>query len=85
MRKVGIAVAMLFGLVIVAVLIFWATFDVNNYRGRIQSELQTRLGRQVSLGQMHLSLFPPSFQVDNVSISDDPAYRDPRPFVKAHV
>jgi len=83
MRKVGIAVAILFGLVIVAVLIFWATFDVNNYRGRIQSELQTRLGRQVSLGQMHLSLFPPSFQVDNVSISDDPAYRDPRPFVKA--
>ena len=83
MRKVGLVLGILVLVVVVAVLIFWATFDVNRYRGRIQSELQDRLNRQVSLGDMHLGLFPPSFQVKSVSIADDPAFADPKPFVQA--
>ena len=82
MRKVGVVLGIVFALIVVAVLIFWATFDVNNYRGRIQSELEKSLGRQVSLGRMQLSLFPPSFQVENVSIADDSAFADPHPFVQ---
>src|SRR4051812_6579391 len=83
MRKVGLVLGILVLVVVVAVLIFWATFDVNHYRGRIQSELQNRLNRQVSLGDMHLGLFPPSFEVNSVSIADDPAFADPKPFVQA--
>jgi uncharacterized protein involved in outer membrane biogenesis len=83
MRKAGIAIGIIVAVIVVAILVFWATFDVNHYRGTIQSQLQSKLGRPVSLGQMHLSLLPPSFQVDNLSIGDDPRFADPKPFVQA--
>jgi len=83
MRKLGIAIGIIFALVIIGVLIFWATFDVNHYRSRIQAELESRLGRKVTLGTLHLSLAPPSFQVDNLSIADDPRFNDPNMFVQA--
>jgi AsmA protein len=83
MKKFAIAIGVIILLVIVGVVIFAATFDVNRYRGTIQSELQKRLGRQVTLGQMNLKVFPPRFRVENVSISDDPAFRTQKPFVQA--
>ena len=67
----------------IAGIVFYATFDINDYRGRIQSELQQRLGRDISLGDMHLKIFPPSFEVQNVSIADDPAFGSQAPFVQA--
>ena len=83
MRKAGIIIGIIVAVVIVAGLIFWATLDVNEYRGRIQVELQNRLGRPVALGEMHLSLFPPSFEVKDLSIGDDPKFANPKPFVQA--
>jgi AsmA family len=83
MKKVGIAVGVIILLLIVAVVIFAATFDVNRYRGTIQSELQQRLGRQVTLGEMNLKIFPPRFRVQNVAIADDPAFNNQKPFVQA--
>ena len=59
MRKLAIVLGIILAVLIAAVLIFWATFDVNRYRGRIQAELENRLGRRVTLGQMHLP-GPPS-------------------------
>jgi len=69
-------------LVIAGLLIFVATFDVNQYRGSIQSQMEKRLDRKVTLGDMHLSLFPPRFRVQNVQISDDSKFSE-APFVKA--
>jgi uncharacterized protein involved in outer membrane biogenesis len=83
MKKVAIAIGVLILVVIVGAVIFVATFDVNRYRGTIQSELQKRLGRQVTLGEMNLKLFPPRFRVQDVMISDDPNFRSPKPFVQA--
>jgi hypothetical protein len=56
---------------------------VNQYRGRIQAELEKRLDRKVTLGEMHLSLFPPRFQVQSLSIVDDPKFDDAKPFLQA--
>jgi AsmA-like protein len=83
MKKVGIAIGVIILLLIVAVVIFAATFDVNRYRGTIQSEVQQRLGRQVTLGEMNLKIFPPRFRVENVAIADDPAFNKQKPFVQA--
>ena len=83
MRKVGIVFGILVVVVIIGVAIFAATFDVNRYRGRIQSELEQRLGRKVTLGQMHLSLLPPRFQVQSIAIAEDPKFPNPKPFVQA--
>ena len=83
MRKVGMATGAFILLLIVGVVVFAATFNVNQYRGRIQTELETRLDRKVNLGDMHLGLFPPRFQVQNLSIADDPKFNAAKPFVEA--
>ncbi|HEY2496388.1 MAG TPA: AsmA family protein [Candidatus Angelobacter sp.] len=83
MRKLGIAVAILVVLLIAAVLIVPHLIDVNQYHGKIQAQLEKRLGRQVSLGNMRLSLLPPSFVVENTTIADDPQFATGRPFATA--
>jgi AsmA protein len=83
MRKFGIAILVIVVLLVAAALIVPHLIDINHYHNQIQAELQKRLGRQVSLGNMHLSLFPPSFQVQNVSIADDPRFSTSRPFASA--
>ena len=83
MRRVGIILGIFIGLVVIGVLVFAATFDVNRYHATIQSELEKQLGRRVQLGAMHLSVFPPRFQVENLAIADDPRFSPDAPFVKA--
>src|SRR5581483_7786572 len=84
MRKLIIAVGVIILVIVVAAGIFVATFDVNKYRGMIQSELQKQLGRQVTLGDMHLGLFPPSLKVKDLAIADDPRFNTAKPFVEAN-
>lgn len=83
MRKLWIALAIVVVTLLVAALIIPHLIDVNQYHARIQALLEKRLGRQVSLGNMHLSMFPPSFQVENATISDDPQFATGRPFATA--
>jgi AsmA protein len=83
MRKIGIAVALVVVAVILLVIGFTALMNPNKYRAAIHSELERRLDRKVSLGNMHVSLFPPRFQAENISIADDPTFNDFEPFVQA--
>jgi AsmA protein len=83
MRKVAIVIGAIILVLIVAVVVFAATFNVNQYRGTIQSELERRLDRRVVLGDMHLGIFPPRLQVQNLSIADAPKFNDAKPFVEA--
>jgi AsmA protein len=82
MRKALIVIGILVVVVIAGIGIFAATFDVNSYRGRIQSQLQQQLGRTISLGNMNLGFFPLEFKVQNIVISDDPKFGT-APFVQA--
>jgi hypothetical protein len=83
MRRLGIIAGVFFLAIVVALTIFAATFDVNNYRGTIQAQLEKRLGRPAVLGEMGLSLFPPRFRVQNLAIADDPRFSPDAPFIKA--
>jgi uncharacterized protein involved in outer membrane biogenesis len=83
MRKSVVAVS-LFVLLGAASLIAFATiFDVNQYRPTIQSKLEKRLGRSVTLGEMHLGFFPPRFRVQNPAVGDDSRFSPDTPFIKA--
>jgi AsmA protein len=82
MKKVIIGVGILIVVVIAAVGIFLATFDVNSYHAQIQNTLQQQLGRNVKLGNMSLGLFPLEFKVQNIVIADDPKFGTV-PFVQA--
>src|SRR5882762_1304292 len=83
MRKLGIAIAVIVVLLVAAALIVPHLIDVNQYHGQIQSQLEKRLGRQVTLGNMGLRLFPPAFNVENTTIAEDPHFAANRPFATA--
>jgi uncharacterized protein involved in outer membrane biogenesis len=74
MRKIAIAVGIVVALFIIALFTIPLFINANSYRGEIQSQMQKRLDRPVSLGNMHLSLVPPSVRVDNVKIGENPAF-----------
>src|SRR5450432_1546634 len=75
MRKLAIAALVLVVLMVAAALIVPHVIDINQYHSQIQEQLQKRLGLQVTLGEMSLGLFPPSFQVKNAVIAEDPRFK----------
>jgi AsmA protein len=78
LRIVAIVVAVL--VVIIIALPF--LINVNSYRPKIESEASTALGRQVTIGNLSLSIFSGSVEADNVTIADDPAFSK-SPFLTA--
>jgi AsmA protein len=78
LKIVGIVIAVL---IVIAIALPFVV-DVNTFRPQIQSELDGALGRQVSIGNLHLSILGGNVSADNVSISDDPAFSK-EPFVRA--
>src|SRR5450432_461490 len=80
MRKLAIAALVLVVLMVAAALIVPHVIDINQYHSQIQEQLQKRLGRQVTLGEMSLGLFPPSFQVKNAVIAEDPRFKSAQAF-----
>jgi AsmA protein len=82
MRKVVIIIGAVIILIILGVIVFVATMNPNDYRGTIQAKLEQQLNRKIVLGDMDLRLFPLSFRVANLSISDDPRFQRGRPFIR---
>ena len=82
MRKTVIIGVVVCVLIVLALAVIPRFLDVNSYRGRIQAELQSRLGRPVTLGDINLSLLPPSLLVKDLVIGEDPGF-GPGPFAKA--
>ena len=82
MRKVLIGLGVIVVIILIAVLTLPKFIDVNHYRPQIEAELEQRLGRDVSLGPMSLSLFPLAFRVHNATISEDPDFSTGRPFAE---
>jgi AsmA protein len=83
MRKLGIVVAIAIAAIVALVVVGAMLVDVNRYRPRIQNELQAKLGRRVSLGELHLHLVPFSIKADGLSIAESPAYPSAQPFATA--
>ncbi len=85
MRKKALAVVgVVAALFVLAALVFVIGFDANRYRAQAQTLIASRLGRAVTLGQLHLSLVPFGIRVENVEIAEDPGVRTGRPFAHAN-
>jgi AsmA protein len=78
LRIVGIVFAIL--LLIVIVLPF--VINVNRFRPQVESQASAALGRQVTVGNLSLSLLSGSVGADNIAITDDPVFSK-SPFVTA--
>jgi uncharacterized protein involved in outer membrane biogenesis len=84
MRRKRVAIAGVVVLLILAgvvVALPWLV-DVNQYRDRVQTALQERLNRDVSIGRMQLSLWPIGVRIESVVIGEDPALQMERPFAR---
>jgi AsmA protein len=78
LRIGGITCAIL--LLILIVLPF--LINVNRFRPQVESEASAALGRQVTVGNLGLSILSGSVDADNIAIADDPAFSK-SPFVTA--
>ena len=79
LKIAAIALAVL--LVIVIAIPF--LIDVNRFRPQIEAQLSGALGRQVTVGNLGLSLLSGSVKADNIAIGDDPAFGK-APFITAN-
>ncbi|HEV2729757.1 MAG TPA: AsmA family protein [Terriglobales bacterium] len=77
-RIAGIAVAVFLVILIALPLLI----NVNSFRPRVESDASTALGRQVTVGNLSLSILSGSVGADNIAISDDPGFSK-SPFVTA--
>jgi AsmA protein len=82
MRKVLYIVGGLILLLLLVVILLPFLIDANKYRPQIESALDSSLSRKVEIGNIRLSLFSGGVEVDNLSISDDPAFSS-SPFLTA--
>src|SRR5262245_15609606 len=83
MKKIGLVIGAIAGLLVIALAAVWLFFDVNQYRGTIQTQMEQQLQRKVTLGKMQLGLLPLRFQVADPIIAEDPRFGDGANFLKA--
>ncbi len=78
LKIVGIVLAV----IVVALIALPFGLNVNTFRPKLESELSSALGRQVTVGNLGLSLFSGSVSAENLAIADDPSFST-KPFVQA--
>ena len=78
LRIAGIAVLVFLGILIALPFLI----NVNRFRPKIESEASTALGRQVTVGNLSLSILSARVGAEDVAIADDPAFSR-SPFVTA--
>ncbi|HEY1240708.1 MAG TPA: AsmA family protein [Bryobacteraceae bacterium] len=83
MRKLAIIAAIVVGGIAAIAAALFLFVDVNQFRGTIQSQLQQRLHRQVTLGAMRLKLIPLSIRINDLVIGNAPGFPAQPPLVAA--
>ena len=78
-----ILVGLLILLLVFAGGVVYVMSTIDHYRPQIQSELQSKLGRAVTLGPLSLHLFPLDVGIDGLTIGEDPNFASSRPFATA--
>ena len=75
-------VLIVLGVLVVIIIAVPFLVNADSFRPTIQSQLQSSLGRQVTIGSLSLSLLAGGVRADNIAISDDPAFNK-GPFLNA--
>jgi AsmA protein len=59
---------------LIVILMLPMLIDVNQFKPKIETSLNTALGRKVDIGNISLAIFSGGVAIDNLAISDDPAF-----------
>jgi hypothetical protein len=81
-KKPLIIVAIIVGVILLVLIITPFFINADQFRPQIESILSQKLGRNVQLGHISVSLFSGSLSADQISIADDPAFST-QPFLTA--
>jgi len=73
-HRVLLPVLIVLGLLVVVVIAIPFLINANAFRPALQSQLQSALGRQVTIGGLSLSLLAGAVNADDIAISDDPGF-----------
>jgi len=82
MKKFLTIIGILVVVLLLVAIILPHVIDVNHFKPTIESQIGDALGRKVQIGNIELAIFSGGVSVDNVVISDDPAF-SPTPFLQA--
>lgn len=83
MKHKGLVIlGVIIAVIVVIILVIPLFLNVNRYKPEIQARLSQALGRQVTVGDLGLSIFSGSLTANNISIADDPAFSH-QPFITA--
>jgi AsmA protein len=74
--------AIVIAVLIIIVIVVPFFIDANTFRPKLEAELTGALGRQVTVGNLSLSILSGGVSADNIAIADDPAFSK-NPFVQA--
>jgi AsmA protein len=81
-RKTWIILGIVAGVVALPLIALPLLFNADAFRPTVQAQLRSALGRDVTIGQLRLSLLSGGVEADQISISDDPHFGDV-PFLHA--
>ena len=70
-------VGIVFALFIVVVVSLPLLINVDQFRPTLQSDLSSALGREVTLGNLHLKILTGEVTADDLSVAEDPAFGKP--------
>ena len=82
MRKALITIAIVVVVLIVIAVVLPFFIDANQFKPKVEAEATKALGRQVTVGNLSLSILSGSVSADNLAVADDPAYSK-EPFLTA--
>lgn len=72
MKKIFIALLLLFLIVIAALLVFLFTFDANQYKDLLIERIEDSIGKDVKMGNISLNFLPGlALRIDELSIKDN--------------
>ena len=84
MRKIVFIVAgIVGGLLILAAVALLLLVDVNQFREPIRAQIEERLKRPITIGQLGLKLIPLSIRLDDVAVGESPKFPSQAPFLAA--
>ncbi|MBI3896095.1 MAG: AsmA family protein [Acidobacteria bacterium] len=73
-KRLGVILGGFVALLLLAALSLPFMIDANYFRPMIENRLQVALGREITIGDLNLSVLRGHLRAGNISISDDPAF-----------
>ena len=77
MKRIAKWVGIVLALLILVVISLPFLINVDQFRPTLQSDLTTALGREVTLGNLHLKILAGEVTADDLSVAEDPAFGKP--------